>query len=50
LVQKGKVDAAKKLTQPHTEGIVNRLHSRVTVVFLLGASILVSMLYNFFCP
>ena len=41
---KGKVEAAKKLTQPHTEGLVNRLHSGVTVVFLLGASLLVTCL------
>lgn len=41
---KGNVEAAKRLTQPHTEGLVNRLHCSVTVVFLLGASLLVTCL------
>ena len=41
---KGNVEAAKRLTQPHTEGLVNRLHCSVTVIFLLVASLLVTCL------
>jgi hypothetical protein len=29
------IPAGKKLTEPHTEGLVNRLHYRVSFVFLL---------------
>ncbi len=34
----------RKLREPHTEGVANRLHYRATVVFLMGCSLLVTCL------
>jgi hypothetical protein len=41
---KGNIPFGSKLNEPHTEGIVNRLHYRATVTFLMGASLLVTCL------
>lgn len=38
------VPIQKKISEPTTDGIVNRLHYRVTFIFLLGSSLLVTCL------
>ena len=41
---KSNVPIGRKFNEPYTEGIANRLHYRVTVTFLMGASLLVTCL------